>query len=166
MARRRVWSSLSEGYRTRLSRSGITRADYEAGIPLKAARGHRETPEHPIEAVKHPERFGAYRQRAAELQRKVKEKTLIVRSRSKLQQMLNMRKETLWSARHKWNLDRAVENILRKSDSPDGIQKIPTIKTMRMMLAASDEEWEEKVLNASFLANQGISDDWNALFYH
>jgi hypothetical protein len=39
----RNWSGLSESYRRRLVRAGITEADYQAGVSLKAARGHAPT---------------------------------------------------------------------------------------------------------------------------
>lgn len=48
MATRRGWSSLSDSYRARLSRHGITQAKYESGASLSGARGHKATPEHPI----------------------------------------------------------------------------------------------------------------------
>lgn len=41
MARRKGWEQLSEGYRARLSRGGISRSEYEGGASLKSARGHR-----------------------------------------------------------------------------------------------------------------------------
>lgn len=60
MARARNWESLSPGYRARLSRNGISKRLYESGKNLSVARGHRATPEHPRDAVKHPERYRKY----------------------------------------------------------------------------------------------------------
>lgn len=40
MARRKGWDSLSDSYRKRLTRSGITKAEYESGVDLSRARGH------------------------------------------------------------------------------------------------------------------------------
>jgi hypothetical protein len=57
---RRIWDSLSDSYRKRLSRNGITREAYERGDSLKAARGHSETPEKDSEIKRHPERFADY----------------------------------------------------------------------------------------------------------
>ena len=62
MARqRRAWESLSENYRKRLSRNGITKRDYERGRNLSAARGHFATPEHGLKsAQKNPAKYGDY----------------------------------------------------------------------------------------------------------
>lgn len=62
MARkRRAWESLSENYRKRLSRNGITKRDYERGRNLSAARGHFATPEHGLRsAQKNPGKYGEY----------------------------------------------------------------------------------------------------------
>lgn len=56
-SRRKGWGQLSPAYRARLSRSNITEAEYNAGHELRAARGHRVTPEH----------LSGYRKRADEL---------------------------------------------------------------------------------------------------
>lgn len=61
----RDWEGLDENYRARLERKGIDRAAYESGVSLKAARGHRETPERPQEAARRPDEFRAYRVRNA-----------------------------------------------------------------------------------------------------
>lgn len=45
MARRRQWESLTENYRKRLTRNGITKSAYESGAPLTKARGHT-SPQH------------------------------------------------------------------------------------------------------------------------
>jgi len=63
MARARSWDSLSEAYRRRLSRAGITKSQYQSGTNLSKARGHAQTPEHPREAQKHPERYKKYIQK-------------------------------------------------------------------------------------------------------
>lgn len=62
MARqRRAWESLSENYRKRLSRGGISKRDYERGRNLSAARGHYATPEHGLkDAQKNPKKYGEY----------------------------------------------------------------------------------------------------------
>lgn len=56
----RNWDALADSTRTRYERAGISRSAYEGGASLKAARGHASTPERPMEAQKHPERFGSY----------------------------------------------------------------------------------------------------------
>ena len=40
MARARNWEGLTAAYRNRLARNGITKASYESGVSVKAARGH------------------------------------------------------------------------------------------------------------------------------
>jgi len=56
----RNWYALGDSTRTRYERAGITQAAYESGASLKAARGHAETPERPMEATRHPERYETY----------------------------------------------------------------------------------------------------------
>lgn len=41
MGRRKGWETLSDKYRRRLERAGISRADYESGAPLHKGRGHK-----------------------------------------------------------------------------------------------------------------------------
>lgn len=149
MARRRVWSSLSSDYQTRLTRKGITREAYESGVSLKSARGHSHTPEHPEDAVKKPSNYALYRQRAASLQ-----------------QQVIARKQALWDTRFKYNDIRAKENVMRRQPSDDGIQGVPGIRILKAILASTDDELEQHVMNAAYAAGQGVSDDWNALFYH
>lgn len=149
MARRRVWASLSSDYRARLLRKGITQEAYESGVSLKAARGHANTPEHPEDAARNPSKYKKYRQQAIRLQQQVHE-----------------RKQQLWDTRFKYNDARSRENVFRRQDSADGIQKVPGTRILRAMLAASDDDLEQHVMNAAFAANQGVSDDWNFLFYH
>jgi len=149
MARRRVWGSLSSDYRTRLLRKGITQEAYESGASLKAARGHADTPEHPEDAARQPSKYQKYRQNAIRLQQQVYE-----------------RKQRLWDTRFKYNDARARENVFRRKDSADGIQKVPGTRILKAILTATDDELEEHVMNAAYAAQQGVSDDWNSLFYH
>jgi hypothetical protein len=62
MARqRKAWNSLSDSYRKRLTRYGITKSQYEAGRPLSGARGHGATPEHGLKSAKrNPKKYGEY----------------------------------------------------------------------------------------------------------
>jgi hypothetical protein len=146
MAKRRVWSSLTSAYRTRLMRSGITQQTYEAGASLKAARGHAETPEHPEEAIKKPSRYNLYRQKAAALQGEIEQ-----------------RKADLWDSRFKYHDLRQRQYV--KGKMPD--VKAPGILKMRAALKMTDDEWEQKVLDAAMSeGNGGIDDDWKFLFYH
>jgi hypothetical protein len=57
---RERWNALSDKYKARLARHGITEERYLSGEPLTGARGHGKTPEHPREAQRHPERFPEY----------------------------------------------------------------------------------------------------------
>lgn len=41
MARRKGWDELTEGYRSRLVKGGVSKTDYESGASLKRARGHK-----------------------------------------------------------------------------------------------------------------------------
>jgi hypothetical protein len=60
-SRRKGWGQLSEKYRARLTRAGISQSDYERGRSIAHGRGHLETPEHgKKQAIKHPERYRKY----------------------------------------------------------------------------------------------------------
>ena len=59
--KRRAWESLSEPYRKRLARYGITKSQYVNGRPLSGARGHAATPEHGLKSArKNPRKYGDY----------------------------------------------------------------------------------------------------------
>jgi hypothetical protein len=59
--KRRAWESLSDAYRKRLARHGITKSQYENGRPLSGARGHAATPEHGLKSAKrNPKKYGDY----------------------------------------------------------------------------------------------------------
>jgi hypothetical protein len=60
VARRKAWESLTPKYRARLSRGGVTKTSYQRGDSLSKARGHANTPEHPREAARKPERYREY----------------------------------------------------------------------------------------------------------
>lgn len=47
---RKGWNLLSDDYRYRLESKGITKKGYESGASIKGARGHANTPEHPLKA--------------------------------------------------------------------------------------------------------------------
>lgn len=148
MARKRDWSALSSNYQSRLLRKGITQQAYESGASLKAARGHAHTPEHPEDVLK-PGGMTKYRKYVNKLKA--------------LQQQVIERKEQVWGNRHKYNTRRAKENVLR-GVAPDFSK--PGIRTLQKMLEASDEKWEQYVLQASHGTEKAIEDDWAALLYH
>ena len=58
--RARNWDALAEPTRRRYQRAGVTRAGYESGQSLTAARGHKRTPEHPGRAGADPDRYHGY----------------------------------------------------------------------------------------------------------
>jgi len=102
MARKkRDWSAIqSDAYRARLEAAGIGRKEYEAGASLKAARGHRSTPEHPKEAERDPQKYRQYkdRQHAQYIQAITKSGVQLLK--------LNARDRTTvarhWNAVHQW----------------------------------------------------------------
>lgn len=57
---RKGWGQLSDTYRRRLERNGVSRQDYESGISLAGARGHAATPERPERAETKPEQYQEY----------------------------------------------------------------------------------------------------------
>lgn len=61
---RKGWSQLSDTYRNRLVRTGITREIYTSGGSIEKARGHEKTPEHPERAESNPQKYGDYLNRA------------------------------------------------------------------------------------------------------
>lgn len=60
---RKGWDSLSEPVRRRYQRNGVSRADYESGVSLSAARGHAQTPERKERAERNPDRYREYLRR-------------------------------------------------------------------------------------------------------
>lgn len=148
MPRKRDWSKLSKSYQSRLLGKGITKQAYESGASLQAARGHAHTPEHPIDATKakNQSKYKAY-----------------IDKLKKVQEEVIARKEAVWGNRHKYNNRRARENVLR-GVKPDFGK--PGMKSLKKMLAASDEEWEYYVIQAALGAEQAVEDDWGALLYH
>lgn len=148
MPRKRDWSSLSSSYQSRLLHGGITKQAYEAGANLSKARGHAHTPEHPEDVMfnKKKIKYAKYRNNLKKLQQEVIE-----------------RKERVWGGRHKYNHHRAKEAVLRPVSPQFGT---PGIRSLRKMLAASDQDWEVYVLQAAHGTEDAIADDWGALLYH
>lgn len=70
---RKGWGSLSAGYRARLEKAGISRADYESGQGLSKARGHAKTPEHPGRKID-PQRYPEYLSERQRLMREFEER--------------------------------------------------------------------------------------------
>jgi hypothetical protein len=136
---RRAWSSLSNGYRARLLRSGISQEDYERGASLKAARGHAHTPEKPAEYAKHPSRFQAYAQKR----------------RSYTERIVEM-KRLIYSERLRYNEGRSVQYVRRGG----GDVLPPTVEQLRFLSNMTLEEFED------FAYEHKEDDDWRFLWYH
>lgn len=88
---RRNWDSLSDSYRSRLERSGISRSDYQSGQSLRAARGHATTPEHPGQGISRPE-FREYYRSEERAERHTQD----------LQRAVNAKIEDVFSEHHKY----------------------------------------------------------------
>jgi hypothetical protein len=95
---RKLWEALTEAYRKRLTRAGISKAAYERGESVQAARGHAHTPEHPEEAYKgkNAERFAAYRKRRAERQSTRMRKSAKARAEEYMNKPEWQRKKPYW----------------------------------------------------------------------
>jgi hypothetical protein len=59
MAKRRSFNDLSPKYQARILRK-MSAEDFEAGVSLKAARGHAQTPERPLQAFRQPDVYHSY----------------------------------------------------------------------------------------------------------
>lgn len=153
MAVRRGWDQLSEGYRSRLIKGGMTKARYEAGDSLKAARGHKATPENKREAEKHPEKFEAYRER----QKRYREdrKRLVARVVEK--KKLAFQYATKWSEDRSGQFVRNPEYMTKK----EGLEiKKPTVARLRKIDNMSLEEFID------YQYEVRVEDDWRFLWYH
>lgn len=140
MARqRRVWSSLSNDYRARLLRSGITQEQYEQGVSLKAARGHSATPEKPAEYAKHPSRFQAYAQKR----------------RGYTERIVEM-KRLIFADRLRYNEGRSTQYVQRGG----GEVLPPTVEQLRFLSGLTLDEFED------FAYEHKEEDDWRFLWYH
>lgn len=140
MAARRVWSALSNAYRTRLARGGVTKKMYESGAPLGKARGHEKTPEHPEDVVRNPSRYPEYMQKSALWQNQV------IR-----------RKEELFGNRIKWHEEHSDRNV-RMGFEAQGIP-VPGITQLKKAMQFTDDEFEDH-------ARLQDDDEWRFLWYH
>lgn len=112
---RKGWDSLSEAYRKRLIKGGISRAEYEAGASIKKARGHADTPERPVGYQ--PSKYPKYADRRQGLERR-----------------LQQRKEELFGSRPKWKVEKSLANIRSHP---------ATMAQLRWALAAEEDElWD------------------------
>lgn len=137
MAERKPWDSLSTAYRERLSRKGITPQMHAAGESIRAARGHANTPEHPSEAVRHPERFDDY-----------------FGERRKLTSRVARRKAQLWGDSHKFNARRS-QDIVNMGWEGDNI---PSNAMLQWAIDADESELEDAIASGD--------EAYSFLWYH
>ena len=138
---RKGWHQLSDAYRNRLQRGGITQSAYERGESLQKARGHGETPERPSQAYTKSGRvrFRKYLERVGEIRKRTID-----------------RKVRLFSQRFGWNEERARDYVMQGgTDVPK-----PTKKKLLEAEAMSDDEIEE------MLHDPNIDEQWRFLWYH
>jgi len=112
---RKGWNALSDAYRKRLEKGGISRTDYEGGASIKKARGHAETPERPIGYK--PREYPKYAERRQGMERR-----------------LHDRKEQLFGDRPRWDQQKSLKSI----------REWPlTMAQLRWALEADEEElWD------------------------
>ena len=134
---RRSWESLSESYRSRLERGGITPAMHRAGESIRSARGHQNTPEHPREGIEKPEKFKDWFDNRQALVRRVAQ-----------------RKQKLFGTSPKFNSRRSRKIV---NEGAEG-KHPPSIARLQWAVNASDDE----LLAA--LESQDYDDSF--LFYH
>lgn len=145
MARGRVWSTLSPAYRARLEKGGITKAQYEAGASLSAARGHRETPEHPSEAVKKPGKFQSYNQR-----------------KDALIQAIQAYKDIQAGSAEKYDKQRSDDYVRYVTDKNGKVTKIErSITQLRRIAALMASGIVQEIA-----ARGAVDDDARAFWYH
>jgi hypothetical protein len=146
MAKRRVWETLNETYRTRLQKGGIGKEQYERGDSLKAARGHATTPENAREYQKNPERFKEYRQRR---------KAIIDRVTAK--------KKEAFEFTLRWNEENSG-NFVR---NPPKLKKKYGLEVRRATMAQLkkiDAMTVEDLVTYQYEVR--VEDDWRFLWYH
>lgn len=136
MADRKPWSELSESYRDRLSRKGITPQMHAAGESIRAARGHAKTPEHPQEGLKEPEKFRDW-----------------FNERQKLIAIVQKRKAKMFRGSNKYNARNA-----RKYVSEGANNNPPSMKLLRWAATADESELMEDMTSGD--------EDYSFLFYH
>lgn len=148
---RKTWSSLSDGYRNRLERNGVTREQYESGASLEKARGHGATPEHPERAESNKEKYKDY-----------------LGNRDRLITKIQQIKRELFGDRSKWNARNSRRNIAVEASTG----KIRSISDLVKILdMAQEAQQEAQGRDEFFEAWDNIfadeePNDREAFFYH
>lgn len=136
---RKSWGSLSDAYRRRLERGGVSRQDYESGVSLAGARGHEVTPERPERAEKNPEKYQGY----------------IFKRDQLVDQILDI-KRAAYGQSGKWNEKRAKKSI---THHPKGkIRSQASLNRVYKAIRNTDDLYITMV--------DLDDDDKDALFYH
>lgn len=140
---RKDWDSLSDSYRKRLERGGITKTAYDSGASLSAARGHAATPERPsrVNAAKPEHQSYIFR-------------------RDALIAEIMAAKRWEWEDRPKWNEKNAKKAV---THTPKGKERsLASLKRVAkaVKIAGSGDLWN--AVNDMDLED----DDISALFYH
>lgn len=153
MAIRRGWETLSDKYRSRLIKGGMTKARYEAGDSLKAARGHKATPENKREFEKHPEKFTEYKRRRTEYQQ----------TRAPLQRRVVEKKKLAFEYTLRWN----EENSKNFVYNPEYMTKklgLEIKKSTMAQLRKIDKMSFDEFIDYQYEVRK--DDDWRFLWYH
>lgn len=153
MAIRRGWEQLSDKYRSRLIKGGMTKARYEAGESLKKARGHSKTPENKRELEKHPEKFKEYneRQKKYRADRKALVERVVAKKKRAFEHTLR------WNEENSAGFVRNPPYMTKKI----GLEvKRATMAQLRKVDAMTDAEFVE------YQYEVRQDDDWRALWYH
>lgn len=135
---RRDYDALSAGYRGRLERAGMTRAEYERGDSLKSARGHSQTPERPSRALNRPEAYPDYIARRFALERRV-----------------IARKAEIFGTGPKFNAQRSRENLRSgpKTEQPASMAAMERFAELgEDLFDEPDFDWQDN--------------EWDFLYYH
>jgi hypothetical protein len=109
---RKLWSELSDSYRTRLAKAGVTRNEHDnPNFSLAKARGHSKTPEHPDQ--KYQPRFKDY-----------------FKDRQQLETRVISKKRRLFGKSGKWKGSRSAKYVREGKDG-----KKPSAKLMKRFLS-------------------------------
>lgn len=137
----RNWNALSDSYRQRLERAGVSRREYERGVSLSSARGHATTPERPSQAS--PERHSDYFNR-----------------RERLINSIQSMKRELYGTKEAFNSKRSREAI-DKNPKTGRSRSIKELERAERKIAAmvDGEDYEE-----FYDEPEDYDDDW--LYYH
>lgn len=137
---RKGWNQLSDTYRGRLERAGVSRSVYESGGSLQSARGHGATPEKRLTSFENvPERYRSY----AELRRDIVQLKIGIYGRQEGDQ-------------NKW-LRRQLDNMAGMSKA-----KLEKARDALEIMVEQQLSWDE----FREMYPEYDSDDWDWLGYY